>query len=60
MILSCGSFKWHTNSQRLVAGTKLLARVHTVLPLHLILSLPNNLLAHVPITEVSQTHHLVT
>lgn len=36
-------------------GTKLLTRVHTVLPLHLILSLPNNLLAHVPITEISQT-----
>jgi rRNA biogenesis protein RRP5 len=32
-----------------------LARVHTVLPLHLILSLPNNLLAHVPITEISNT-----
>lgn len=36
-------------------GTKLLTRVHTVLPLHLILSLPNNLLAHVPITEISTT-----
>jgi rRNA biogenesis protein RRP5 len=33
----------------------LLTRVHTVLPLHLILSLPNNLLAHVPITEISST-----
>ncbi|WVQ96181.1 hypothetical protein IAU59_003284 [Kwoniella sp. CBS 9459] len=43
------------NYKRLVAGTHLLARVHTVLPLHLILSLPNNLLAHVPITEISNT-----
>lgn len=33
----------------------MLARVHTVLPLHLILSLSNNLLAHVPITEISNT-----
>ena len=41
--------------QRLIAGTHLLARVHSVLPLHLILSLPNNLLAHVPITEISTT-----
>jgi rRNA biogenesis protein RRP5 len=38
-----------------VIGTRLLTRVHTVLPLHLILSLPNNLLAHVPITEISTT-----
>ncbi len=29
--------------------------MHSVLPLHLILSLPNQLLAHVPITEVSAT-----
>lgn len=43
------------NYKRLVAGTRTLARVHTVLPLHLILSLPNNLLAHVPITEISST-----
>ncbi|KAL1413196.1 rRNA biogenesis protein rrp5 [Vanrija albida] len=41
--------------KRLVPGTHVLARVHTVLPLHLVLSLPNNLLAHVPITEVSAT-----
>ena len=33
----------------------MLTRVHTILPLHLILSLPNNLLAHVPITEISST-----
>lgn len=38
-----------------MTGTRLLARIHTVLPLHLVLSLPNNLLAHVPITEVSTT-----
>ncbi|WVW86696.1 hypothetical protein I302_108750 [Kwoniella bestiolae CBS 10118] len=43
------------NYKRLVPGTHVLARVHTVLPLHLILSLPNNLLAHVPITEISTT-----
>lgn len=42
-------------AQRLVTGTKVFARVHTILPLHLILSLPNNLLAHVPITEISNT-----
>lgn len=41
--------------QKLIPGTHLLTRVHTVLPLHLILSLPNNLLAHVPITEISNT-----
>jgi rRNA biogenesis protein RRP5 len=43
------------NYKRLVPGTRLLTRIHTVLPLHLILSLPNNLLAHVPITEISST-----
>ncbi|ORY34880.1 hypothetical protein BCR39DRAFT_515324 [Naematelia encephala] len=43
------------NYKRLTPGTKLLTRVHTVLPLHLILSLPNNLLAHVPITAISNT-----
>lgn len=36
-----------------MTGTHLLTRIHTVLPLHLILSLPNHLLAHVPITEIS-------
>lgn len=41
--------------KRLVAGTLVLGRVHTVLPLHLVVSLPNNLLGHVPITEVSST-----
>lgn len=41
--------------KRLVAGTMVLGRVHTILPLHLVLSLPNNLLGHVPITEVSTT-----
>lgn len=45
----------HLNYKRLVTGTRVLARVHTVLPLHLILSLPNNLLAHVSITEISNT-----
>ena len=41
--------------QRLTTGTRLLTRIHTILPLHLILSLPNHLLAHVPITEISNT-----
>ncbi|GMK53480.1 hypothetical protein CspeluHIS016_0100660 [Cutaneotrichosporon spelunceum] len=41
--------------KRLVPGTIVLGRVHSVLPLHLVVSLPNNLLAHVPITEVSST-----
>ena len=41
--------------QRLAPGTHLLTRIHTILPLHLVLSLPNHLLAHVPITEVSNT-----
>lgn len=39
--------------KRLTPGTMVLARVHTVLPLHIVVSLPNNLLGHVPITEVS-------
>lgn len=35
--------------------------MHSVLNLHLILSLPNQLLAHVPITEISNTlTHLLT
>nr|ODN95502.1 rRNA biogenesis protein RRP5 [Cryptococcus depauperatus CBS 7855] len=45
----------HLNHKRLVPGTRVLGRVHTIHPLHLILSLPNNLLAHVPITEISNT-----
>lgn len=39
--------------QRLLPGTRLLTRIHSILPLHLVLSLPNQLLAHVPITEIS-------
>lgn len=51
----------HLNYKRLTPGTKILARVHSVFNLHLILSLPNQLLAHVPITEVSNTlTHLLT
>lgn len=45
----------HLNYKRLTIGTRVLARIHTILPLHLVLSLPNNLLAHVPITEISST-----
>lgn len=41
--------------KRLVPGTLVLARVHTVLPLHLVVSMPNNLLGHIPITEISNT-----
>ncbi|RXK36068.1 hypothetical protein M231_06662 [Tremella mesenterica] len=41
--------------KRLTEGMRILTRIHTVLPLHLIVSLPNNLLAHVPITEISTT-----
>ena len=33
----------------------MLTRVHQILPLHLLLSLPNNLYAHVPITSISTT-----
>jgi len=51
----------HLNYKRLTPGTRLLTRVHSVLNLHLILSLPNQLLAHVPITEISNTlTHLLT
>lgn len=51
----------HLNYKRLTPGTKILARIHSVLNLHLILSLPNQLLAHVPITEISNSlTHLLT
>lgn len=43
----------HLNYKRLQPGTRVLARVHSVLQLHLIVSLPNQLLGHVPITEIS-------
>lgn len=51
----------HLSYKRLTPSTKILARVHSVLNLHLILSLPNQLLAHVPITEVTDSlTHLLT
>lgn len=41
--------------KRLTEGTRLLVRVHSILPLHLVVALPNSLLAHIPITEISTT-----
>ncbi|KAL8286763.1 hypothetical protein RQP46_004291 [Phenoliferia psychrophenolica] len=43
----------HLNYKRLVPGTKVLAQVILVRPLELIVSLPNQLLAHIPITNIS-------
>jgi rRNA biogenesis protein RRP5 len=45
----------HLTYKRLTVGTRVLGRIHTILPLHLVISLPNNLLAHIPITEISST-----
>ncbi|KAF7981179.1 hypothetical protein HWV62_34965 [Athelia sp. TMB] len=45
----------HLNYKRLIVGTKLLGQVVSVQPLALIISLPNQLLGHVPITQIS-TH----
>ncbi|KAI5476893.1 hypothetical protein MNV49_007065 [Pseudohyphozyma bogoriensis] len=43
----------HLNYKRLVPGTKVLAQIISVRPLELIVSLPNQLLAHIPITNIS-------
>ncbi|GAA6018426.1 hypothetical protein JCM11491_006993 [Sporobolomyces phaffii] len=43
----------HLNYKRLVPGTKVFAQIVQVRPLELIVSLPNQLLAHVPITNLS-------
>ncbi|GAA5947174.1 hypothetical protein JCM10213_001449 [Rhodosporidiobolus nylandii] len=43
----------HLNYKRLIPGTKVLAQIVAVRPLELILSLPSQLLAHVPITNIS-------
>ncbi|GAA5841896.1 hypothetical protein JCM11251_005414 [Rhodosporidiobolus azoricus] len=43
----------HLNYKRLIPGTKVLCQIVTVRPLELILSLPSQLLAHVPITNIS-------
>ncbi|KAM0751109.1 hypothetical protein T439DRAFT_301042 [Meredithblackwellia eburnea MCA 4105] len=44
----------HLNYKRLIPGTKVLAQIILVRPLELIVSLPNQLLAHIPITNISQ------
>ncbi|GAA5925984.1 hypothetical protein JCM3775_005168 [Rhodotorula graminis] len=43
----------HLNYKRLIAGTKALCQVVQVRPLELIVSLPNQLLGHIPITNIS-------
>ena len=44
----------HLNYKRLTPGMRVLAQVTHVLPLALVLSLPNQLLGHVPITRISK------
>lgn len=39
--------------QRLIPGTKVLAQIVAVRPLELVVSLPNQLLGHIPITNIS-------
>ncbi|GAA5976182.1 hypothetical protein JCM11641_001071 [Rhodosporidiobolus odoratus] len=43
----------HLNYKRLIPGTKVLSQIVSIRPLELILSLPSQLFAHVPITNVS-------
>ncbi|GJN89500.1 hypothetical protein Rhopal_002487-T1 [Rhodotorula paludigena] len=43
----------HLNYKRLIPGTKTLAQVVQVRPLEVIVSLPNQLLGHIPITNIS-------
>ncbi|KAI0931812.1 hypothetical protein AcW2_000609 [Taiwanofungus camphoratus] len=43
----------HLNYKRVVAGMKIFGQVVSVQPLALIVSLPNQLFAHVPITQIS-------
>ncbi|GAA6057842.1 hypothetical protein JCM3770_000609 [Rhodotorula araucariae] len=43
----------HLNYKRLIPGTKALCQVVQVRPLELIVSLPNQLLGHIPITNIS-------
>ena len=40
-------------TQRLSPGTPLLGRIHAIYPLHLVLALPSQLYAHVPLTSLS-------
>ncbi|KAI0720020.1 U3 snoRNP-associated protein Rrp5 [Cerioporus squamosus] len=50
----------HLNYKRVVVGMKILGQVVAVEPLALIVSLPNQLYAHVPITQIStQLTHLL-
>ncbi|KAI0652084.1 hypothetical protein C8Q79DRAFT_76749 [Trametes meyenii] len=50
----------HLNYKRVVVGMKILGQVVTVEPLALIVSLPNQLFAHVPITQISsQLTHIL-
>ncbi|GAA5986306.1 hypothetical protein JCM10908_003698 [Rhodotorula pacifica] len=43
----------HLNYKRLIPGTKVLCQVIQVRPLELVVSLPNQLLGHIPITNIS-------
>ncbi|GAA5859805.1 hypothetical protein JCM8547_007035 [Rhodosporidiobolus lusitaniae] len=43
----------HLNYKRLISGTKVFAQIVAVRPLELIVSLPSQLLAHIPITNIS-------
>ncbi|KZO92777.1 hypothetical protein CALVIDRAFT_540664 [Calocera viscosa TUFC12733] len=43
----------HLNYKRLQVGTKLLGRIAAIYPLHLVLSLPDQLAGHVPITHIT-------
>lgn len=43
----------HANVQRITVGMKILGQVMSIEPLALIVSLPNQLLAHIPITNIS-------
>ena len=46
----------HLNYKRLVPTTKLLAQIIIIRPLELIVSLPNQLLGHIPITNISSEY----
>jgi rRNA biogenesis protein RRP5 len=43
----------HTSKQRITVGMKILAQVVSIEPLALVVSLPNQLYGHVPITQIS-------
>ncbi|KAF8274016.1 nucleic acid-binding protein [Lactarius quietus] len=43
----------HLNYKRMVAGMKILAQIVSIEPLALVVSLPNQLYGHVPITQIS-------